>query len=148
MDKAIIEILQEYLEKNCDYIKNLKVDYLSEDKSWSLEQGATPMLLKKDVLGNRKMQLSFTLASRVNVNSITDSNQKQILKAFSDISEWMYQKTREGLNIKLNSGEYAVSLEAKQSAYLFAVNKDRTQARYEMPCLFVYKKLKESENNE
>lgn len=148
MDKAIIEILQEYLEKNCDYIKNLKVDYLSEDKSWSLEQGANPTLLKKDVLGNRKMQLSFTLASRVNVNSITDSNQKQILKAFSDISEWMYQKTREGLNIELNSGEYAESLEATQSAYLFAVNKDRTQARYEMPCLFIYKKLKESENNE
>lgn len=148
MDKAVIEILQEYLEKNCDYIKNLKIDYLNEDKSWSLEQGANPMLLKKNVLGNRKMQLSFTLASRVNVNSITDSNQKQILKAFSDISEWMYQKTREGLDIKLNSGEYAESLGATQSAYLFAVNKDRTQARYEMPCLFVYKKLKESENNE
>lgn len=145
MDKAIIEILQEYLEKNCNYIKNLKVDYLSEDKSWSLEQGANPTLLKKDVLGNRKMQLSFTLASRVNVSSITDSNQKQILKAFSDISEWMYQKTREGLNIELNSGEYAESLEATQNAYLFAVNKDRTQARYEMPCLFIYKKLKESE---
>ena len=77
MDKAVIEILQEYLEKNCDYIKNLKIDYLNEDKSWSLEQGANPMLLKKDVLGNRKMQLSFTLASRVNVNSITDSNQKK-----------------------------------------------------------------------
>lgn len=148
MDKSIIEILQEYLEKNCDYIKNLKIDYLSEDKSWSLEQGANPMLLKKDVLGNRKMQLSFTLATRIFVSSITDSNQKQILKAFSDISEWMYQKTREGLNIKLNNGEYAESISATQSAYLFAVNKDRTQARYEMPCLFVYKKLKESENNE
>lgn len=147
-DKAIIEMLQEYLEKNCDYIKSLKIDYLSEDKSWSLEQGANPMLLKKDVLGNRRMQLSFTLASRVNVNSITDSNQKQILKAFGDISEWMYQKTREGLDIKLNSGEYAESLSATQNAYLFAVNKDRTQARYEMPCLFVYKKLKERENNE
>lgn len=148
MNNTIIDILKEYLETNCTYIENLKIDYLSEGKSWSLEQGANPVLIKKDVLGNRKMQLSFTLATRIFVNSITDDNQRKILKAFSDISEWMYQQTRNGLLPKLNDGETAESLESTQNAYLFAVNKDRTEARYEMPCKFIYKKIKESEINE
>ena len=148
MNNTIIDILKEYLETNCTYIENLKIDYLSEGKSWSLEQGANPVLIKKDVLGNRKMQLSFTLATRIFVNSITDDNQRKILKAFSDISEWMYQQTRNGLLPKLNDGETAESLESTQNAYLFAVNKDRTEARYEMTCKFIYKKIKESEINE
>lgn len=146
MEKAIIDILKEYFENNCTCIDNLKIDYLSEGNSWSLEQGANPVLLKKDVLGNRKMQLSFTLATRIFVNSITDENQRKILKAFSDISEWMYQMTSQNLLPELNKDEIAESLEATQNAYLFAVNKDRTEARYEMPCKFIYKKLKESEN--
>lgn len=146
MEKAIIDILKDYFENNCTYIDNLKIDYLSEGNSWSLEQGANPVLLKKDVLGNRKLQLSFTLATRIFVNSITDENQRKILKAFSDISEWMYQMTSQNLLPELNEGEIAESLEATQNAYLFAVNKDRTEARYEMPCKFIYKKLKESEN--
>lgn len=146
--KAIIDILKEYLKENCTYIDDLKIDYLSEGNSWSLEQGANPVLLKKDVLGNRKMQLSFVLATRIFVNSITDENQRKILKAFSDISEWMYQMTYQNLLPKLNESEIAESLEATQNAYLFAVNKDRTEARYEMPCKFIYKKIKESEINE
>lgn len=148
MDKTIIDILREYLEKSCTYIENLKIDYLSEGKSWSLEQGANPVLIKKDVLGNRKMQLSFTLAARISVNSITDDNQRKILKAFSDISEWMYQQTRKSSLPTLNKGEIPESIEATQNAYLFSVNKDRTEARYEMPCKFIYKKIKESEINE
>lgn len=147
MDKAIIDILKEYLETNCAYIENLKIDYLSEGKSWSLEQESNPIQIKKDVLGNRKMQLTFTLATRVFVNSITDDNQRKILKAFSDIAEWMYQQTRKGLLPQLNEGETPESLEATDNAYLFAVSKDRTQARYEMPCKFIYKKIKESEKN-
>lgn len=147
-DKAIIDILKDYFQKNCIYIDNLKIDYLSEGEAWSLEQGANPIVLKKDVLGNRKMQLTFTLATRIFVNSITDKNQSKILKAFSDISEWMYKQTENGLLPELNKNEKSESLESTASAYLFAVNKDRTEARYEMPCKFIYKKLKESENNE
>lgn len=142
MNSSIIDTLKEYFEKNCPYIDNLKIDYLSKGNSWSLEQNANPIILKKDVLGNRKMELSFTLATRIFVNSITDENQRKILKAFSDISEWMYKQTLKELLPTLNSNELSESLEAVQSAYLFAVNKDRTEARYEMPCKFIYKKLK------
>lgn len=141
-EKAIIDILKEYFKKNCTYVINLKIDYLSEKESWSLEQGANPIVLKKDVLGNRQMQLTFTLATRIFVNSITDENQRSILKAFSDISEWMYQMTQKKTLPILNNGEISISLEATTSAYLFAVNKDNTEARYEMPCKFIYKKLR------
>lgn len=144
-EKAIIDILKDYFQKKCSYIDNLKIDYLSEGESWSLEQGANPVVLKKDVLGNRKMQITFTLATRIFVNSITDKNQSKILKAFSDIAEWMYIQTEKHTLPELNKNELAESLESTASAFLFAVNKDRTQARYEMPCKFIYKKLKESE---
>lgn len=141
-EKAIIDILKEYFQKNCTYVKGLKVDYLSEEESWSLEQGANPIVLKKDVLGNRHMQLTFTLATRISVNSITDENQRKILKAFSDISEWMYEMTQKKVLPTLNDREASETLEATSNAFLFAVNKDNTQARYEMPCKFTYKKLK------
>lgn len=142
MNSSIIDLLKGYFENNCPYIDNLKIDYLSKGNSWSLEQNANPIILKKDVLGNRKMEISFTLATRIFVNSITDENQRKILKAFNDISEWMYEQTLKELLPTLNSNELSESLEAVQSAYLFAVNKDRTEARYEMPCKFIYKKLK------
>ncbi len=144
-EKAIIDILKDYFQKKCSYIDNLKIDYLSEGESWSLEQGANPVVLKKDVLGNRKMQITFTLATRIFVNSITDENQSKILKAFSNIAEWMYIQTEKHALPELNKNELPESLESTASAFLFAVNKDRTQARYEMPCKFIYKKLKESE---
>lgn len=138
-DENVLDILKEYFSK-CEYIDNLKIDYLSEGKAWSLEQKGTPVQLKKSVLGNRKMQLSFTLATRIFVNSITDENQSKILGTFNDISEWMYQQTRKHNLPSLNDGEMAESLEATSNAFLFAVNKDRTEARYEMPCKFIYTK--------
>lgn len=141
-EKAIVDILKEYFQTNCTYVNNLKIDYLSENESWSLEQGANPIVLKTNVLGNRTMQITFTLATRIFVNSITDEKQRNILKAFNDISEWMYQKTHKKELPVLNEGEISESLEATSSAYLFAVNKDRTEARYEMPCKFVYKKIR------
>ncbi len=141
-DSAIIDILKEYIEKECPYIENLRVDYLGENKSWSLEQGATPKILKTSVLGNREMQISFTLATRIPINSLTDEYQRKVLKTFDDISEWMYSESKKGLNVVLNENEEPKSIEAVTSAYLFSVNKDRTFARYEMPGKFIYKKIK------
>ena len=77
-DSAIIDILREYIEKECPYIENLRVDYLGENKSWSLEQGATPKILRTSVLGNREMQISFTLATRIPINSLTDEYQRKM----------------------------------------------------------------------
>lgn len=141
-DSAIIDILKEYIEKECPYIENLRVDYLGENKSWSLEQGATPKILKTSVLGNREMQISFTLATRIPINSLTDEYQRKILKTFDDISEWMYSESKKGLNVVLNENEEPKNIEAVTSAYLFSVNKDRTFARYEMPGKFIYIKIK------
>lgn len=142
-DKVIIDILKEYLKNKCDYINDLKIDYLDSNKSWSLEQVGRPVQIKKDVTGNRKMQLIFILATRIPVNSVTDENQKKILKIFSDISEWMYQSTQNKILPMLNDDEEAELLESTGNAYLVGVNNDRTEARYEMPCKFIYKKKRE-----
>lgn len=150
-NKAIIDCVKDYM-KTCPYLNELSqinVDYLDVDSKdceyWSIEPLEVPIVLKSNVLRTKtERQCQFILATRSFFNPLVDTQNINNLHLFEKIAEWFFQNTKNKILPELNDGEFATSIEATTSGYLYGTNKDNTIARYQMTCKLLYEKEEKS----
>lgn len=150
-NKAIIDCVKDYM-KTCPYLNELSrinVDYLDVDSKdceyWSIEPLEVPTVLRTNVLRTKtERQCQFILATRSFFNPLVDTQNINNLHLFEKIAEWFFQNTKNKILPELNDGEFATSIEATTSGYLYGTNKDNTIARYQMTCKLLYEKEEKS----
>lgn len=136
----IIESIYEYLSE-CPILQELselKVDFLPKGTcTVSVEPTPTQTINAKYINGDSQRQYEFLIATRFDY---TDDNAITIDNSgfFERLQSWFEEQTEAGNLPNLGEGKRAESIEALSSGYLFNVNENIRDARYQIQCVLRY----------
>lgn len=136
----MIDSIQDYFEQ-CELfeeIEKINVDYqASEPDNFSINTIPENRLLYEDVVGNRFMQFSFTLTSRVYTS--TDLNRIENLHFLDNFAEWIYeQNENKNLPILPKENQIATDLIVTSNGYLYSNDAERNTGIYQMQFKLYY----------
>ena len=139
----MIDSIQDYI-KQCELFKNIEsinVDYQDEEPdNYSINSIPENRLINEDVIGNKYMQFSFTLTSRV--YTATDLDRIQNLHFLDDFAEWIYEQNEMGnLPILPKGNQIATEIIVTSNAYLYSNDPKIQNGVYQMQLKLYYKEL-------
>lgn len=136
----MIEAIIEYL-KQCELFKNIEdigVDYQSDQPDdFSINTIPENRVISEDVIGNREMQFSFNLMSRV--YTATDLDRITNLHFLDDLAEWIYEQEQKGNYPKLpKENQIATGIEVTSFGYLYSNDAEIQNGIYQMQLKLYY----------
>lgn len=139
----MIDSIQDYI-KQCELFENIEsinVDYQDkEPDNYSINTIPENRLINEDVIGNKYMQFSFTLTSRV--YTATDLDRIQNLHFLDDFAEWIYEQNEMGnLPILPKDNQIATEIIVTSNAYLYSNDPEIQNGVYQMQLKLYYKEL-------
>lgn len=139
---TIVESVKEFISQ-CPYLADLSkvnVDYLPEKPdTYSIEQVPTNPIIKEYLDGSSERQFHFVFASRLfyceeTRNNINNSG------FYENFSKWLEECTLNGIFPKMDEGLTPTKIEALSNGYLYDINGDLSNARYQVQCRLIYDK--------
>ena len=139
----MIDSIQDYI-KQCELFENIEsinIDYQDkEPDNYSINTIPENRLINEDVIGNKYMQFSFTLTSRV--YTATDLDRIQNLHFLDDFAEWIYEQNEIGnLPILPKDNQIATEIIVTSNAYLYSNDPEIQNGVYQMQLKLYYKEL-------
>lgn len=139
----MIDSIKDYI-KQCKLFENIEsinVDYQDkEPDNYSINTIPENRLINEDVIGNKYMQFSFTLTSRV--YTATDLDRIQNLHFLDDFAEWIYEQNEIGnLPILPKDNQIATEIIVTSNAYLYSNDPEIQNGVYQMQLKLYYKEL-------
>ncbi len=139
----MIDSIIEYL-KQCELFKNIEsinVDYQdSQPDDFAVNTVPENRLLNEDVLGNKFMQYSFNLTSKV--YTATDLDRIANLHFLDDLAEWIYEQNEKGNLPKLpKENQIATGIEVTSYGYLYSNDPEIQNGIYQMQLKLYYQEL-------
>lgn len=136
----MIEAIIEYL-KQCELFKNIEdigVDYQSDQPDdFSINTIPENRVISEDVIGNREMQFSFNLMSRV--YTATDLDRITNLHFLDDLAEWIYEQDQKGNYPKLpKENQIPTGIEVTSFGYLYSNDAEIQNGIYQMQLKLYY----------
>ena len=136
----MIEAIIEYL-KQCELFKNIEdigVDYQSDQHDdFSINTIPENRVISEDVIGNREMQFSFNLMSRV--YTATDLDRITNLHFLDDLAEWIYEQDQKGNYPKLpKENQISTGIEVTSFGYLYSNDAEIQNGIYQMQLKLYY----------
>lgn len=136
----MIEAIIEYL-KQCELFKNIEdigVDYQSDQPDdFSINTIPENRVISEDVIGNREMQFSFNLMSRV--YTATDLDRITNLHFLDDLAEWIYEQDQKGNYPKLpKENQISTGIEVTSFGYLYSNDAEIQNGIYQMQLKLYY----------
>lgn len=136
----MIEAIIEYL-KQCELFKNIEdigVDYQSDQPDdFSINTIPENRVISEDVIGNREMQFSFNLMSRV--YTATDLDRITNLHFLDDLAEWIYEQNQKGNYPKLpKENQIPTGIEVASFGYLYSNDAEIQNGIYQMQLKLYY----------
>ena len=123
-----------------DELKQVNVDFLPEDaNTYSIEEVPSETVIRKFVDGSSERQFVFVFASRLYYsdevrNNIDNSG------FFEDFQNWLEECTENDILPEMAEGLMPYKIEAQSSGYLFDINGNLKNARYQIQCRLLYDK--------
>ena len=143
----MIDSIKEYLEQSeiFEDIETINVDYQdSEPDNFSINTIPENRLINEDIIGNKYMQFSFTLTSRV--YTATDLDRIANLHFLDNLADWIYEQNEaNNLPILPKENQIATDIIVTSNAYLYSNDAERQNGVYQMQLKLYYKELKEDE---
>lgn len=139
---SIIESVKDFIS-TCPYLSDLKrisVDFLPDDKDTvSIEEIPTNTIVREFVDGSSERQFVFVIAARLFYsdelrNNIDNSG------LFENIQQWLDDCSADDVMPNMAEGLTPYKIEAQSNGYLFDVNGDLSNARYQIQCRLLYDK--------
>lgn len=139
----MIDSIKDYI-KQCKLFENIEsinIDYQDkEPDNYSINTIPENRLINEDVIGNKYMQFSFTLTSRV--YTATDLDRIQNLHFLDDFAEWIYEQNEIGnLPILPKDNQIATEIIVTSNAYLYSNDPEIQNGVYQMQLKLYYKEL-------
>lgn len=136
----MIEAIIEYL-KQCELFKNIEdigVDYQSDQPDdFSINTIPENRVISEDVIGNREMQFSFNLMSRV--YTATDLDRITNLHFLDDLAEWIYEQDQKRNYPKLpKENQIPTGIEVTSFGYLYSNDAEIQNGIYQMQLKLYY----------
>lgn len=136
----MIEAIIEYL-KQCELFKNIEdigVDYQSDQPDdFSINTIPENRVISEDIIGNREMQFSFNLMSRV--YTATDLDRITNLHFLDDLAEWIYEQDQKRNYPKLpKENQIPTGIEVTSFGYLYSNDAEIQNGIYQMQLKLYY----------
>lgn len=143
----MIDSIKDYLE-SCELfekIEDINVDYQdSQPDNFSINTIPENRLINEDVIGNKYMQYSFTLTSRV--YTATDLDRIENLHFLDSLADWIYEQSEaKNLPTLPKENQIADELIVTSNAYLYSNDAEAQNGVYQMQFKLYYRELKEDE---
>ena len=139
---TIIESVKNFIA-TCPYFSDMakiKVDFLDDkNKALSVEEVPTETVLERYLDGSSERQFVFVVAARLRYN---DEVRRNINNSgiFENVQNWLEDCTEEGNLPTLGEGLTPLKIEAMSNGYLFGIDGDLANARYQIQCRLIYDK--------
>ena len=139
---SIIESVKDFIA-DCPYLSELEricIDFLPDkNNTLSIEEIPTNTIIRQYIDGSSERQFVFVIAMRLFYsdeirNNIDNSG------LFENIQDWLDECSEEGTLPTLAEGLIPFKIEAQSNGYLFDVNGDLKNARYQIQCRLLYDK--------
>lgn len=139
---SIIESVKNFILK-CpllEQLQDISVDFLpDETDTFSIEETPTNTVIKSFIDGSSERQFVFVLAARLFYseelrNNIDNSG------FFEKFQNWLEYCTLDGTLPELSDGLTSTKIEAMSNGYLFDINDNLQNARYQIQCRLLYDK--------
>lgn len=139
---SIIESVKNFILK-CpllEQLQDISVDFLpDETDTFSIEETPTNTVIKSFIDGSSQRQFVFVLAARLFYseelrNNIDNSG------FFEKFQNWLEDCTFDGTLPELSDGLTSTKIEAMSNGYLFDINDNLQNARYQIQCRLLYDK--------
>lgn len=140
---TIIEAVKDYFLQ-CPYLKELTrfgVEFLPEDSNTaSIEEvPVTNPILNKYIDGSSSRQFVFVFATRLTYSDEIRNNIENS-GLYEKIYNWLEENSNNDILPKLDEGLTPTKIECLTNGYLFDINGDLTNARYQIQCRLLYDK--------
>ena len=139
---TLVESVKEFISK-CPHLTDLakvNVDFLPEKPdTYSIEQVPTQPIIRQYLDGSSERQFTFVFASRFYYSEETKNNINNS-GFYENFSKWLEECTLNGTLPELEEGMTPTKIEALSNGYLYNINGDLANARYQVQCRLIYDK--------
>lgn len=136
----LIESLRKYI-LTCPLLQEfsrLNVEFLPEDPdTYSVEQIPAQTVLSTYLDGSSERQFVFVFASRFSYSNEVRNNIENS-GFYENFADWLEQNSDADILPEMDPGKVPSRIEAMSNAYLYEINGNQQNARYQIQCRLVY----------